>query len=204
MFLVIIRLKMFKVYGFNEFHVTKVRSCSIIHSCQDHDGLCNHCLSRFHQDGTSSRAARKTDPSGLSASTLDGSSRLISLSKHSKSRSPFPEKWSNICTSRFWHQLCNYYLVVDLTHGTGAKLTTLLWARRKTESHIIAKSHSTKSKSSWARLIHHIQWHHQILTKQCAHCGHADFKYITSHSKLSKIIKNMRKPCGHAGCHEIW
>ena len=93
------------------------------------------------------------------------------------------------------------YLVVDLTHGTGAKLTTLLWARRKTESHIIAKSHSTKSKSPWARLIHHIQWHHRILTKQC---GHAEFNCITSHSKISKNIKNMRKPCGHAGCHEIW
>ena len=52
---------------------------------------------------------------------------------------------------------CNYYLVVDLTHGTGAKLTALLWARRKTESHGIAKPHSTKSKSPWARLIHHIQ-----------------------------------------------
>ena len=61
------------------------------------------------------------------------------------------------------------YLVVDLTHGTGAKLTTLLWARRKTESHTIAKSHSTKNKSPWARLIHHIQWHHRILTKLCAH-----------------------------------
>ena len=64
-----------------------------------------------------------------------------------------------------------HYLVVDITHATGAKLTTLLWARRKTESHTIAKSYNTKSKSPWALLIYHIQWHHQILTRQCAHCG---------------------------------
>ena len=48
-----------------------------------------------------------------------------------------------------------FYLVVALTHAIYPKLTPLLRARRKTESHAIAKTHTTNTKSHCARLIHH-------------------------------------------------
>ncbi len=35
--------------------------------------------------------------------------------------------------------------------------------------------------------------------KLLKHCGHADFKYIISHSRVSKTINITRKPCGHPG-----
>ena len=47
------------------------------------------------------------------------------------------------------------YLVVALTHAIYPKLTPLLRARRKTESHAIAKTHTTNSKSHCAQLIQH-------------------------------------------------
>ena len=76
------------------------------------------------------------------------------------------------------------YLVVALTHATYPKLAPLLRARRKTESHAIAKTHTTNSKSHCARLIQHIHWHHQTLTKPCAHgVKHKDSSFQLSHQR---------------------
>ena len=60
--------------------------------------------------------------------------------------------------------------MVALTHAIYPKLTPLLRARRETESHAIATTHATNNKSHCARLIQHIHWHHQILTKPNAQC----------------------------------
>ena len=69
-------------------------------------------------------------------------------------------------------------------HAIYRKLTPLLRARRKTESHTIAKTHTTNSKSQWARLIQHMHWHHQVLTKPCAHCEeHQENSFQPSHQR---------------------
>ena len=78
------------------------------------------------------------------------------------------------------------YLVVALSHAIYLKLTPLLRARRKTESHAIAKTHATNSKSQWARLIQHIHWHHQILTKPGPHCVKQKKTQSKSHTTNSK------------------
>ena len=76
------------------------------------------------------------------------------------------------------------YWVVALSHAIYLKLTPLLRTRRKTESHAIAKTPTTNSKSQWARLIQHIHWHHQILTKPCAHCEeHKENSFQPSHQR---------------------
>ena len=76
------------------------------------------------------------------------------------------------------------YLVVALTHAIYPKLAPLLRARRKTESHAIAKTHTTNSKSHCARLIQHIHWHHQTLTKPCAHgVKHKESSFQLSHQR---------------------
>ena len=72
---------------------------------------------------------------------------------------------SHTATPRPQSMECHKYLVVALTHAIYPKLTPLLRSRRKTESHAIAKTHTTNSKSHCARLIQHILLHHQILRK---------------------------------------
>ena len=44
--------------------------------------------------------------------------------------------------------------------------------------------HTANSKSQWARLIQHIHWHHQVLTKPCAHCvEHQENSFQPSHQR---------------------
>ena len=100
-----------------------------------------------------------------------------------------------------------------LTHAIYPKLTPLLRARRKTESQAIAKTHTTNSKSHCARLIHHIQWHHQTLTKPNAQCCKTQKKRSDSHATNSKshcarLIQHthwhhqvLAKPCPHCVEH---
>ena len=72
------------------------------------------------------------------------------------------------------------YLVVGLTHAIYPKLTPLLRARRKTECHAIAKTHTANSESH----IQQIHWHHQIFTKPCARCvRHKESSVQLSHHR---------------------
>ena len=93
-----------------------------------------------------------------------------------------PTFWNNFSKFLWFFHSC--YLVVALTHAIYPKLTPLLRARKKTESHAIAKTHTTNSKSHCARLIQHIHWHHQVLTKPCAHCvKHKENSFQLSHQR---------------------
>ena len=68
-----------------------------------------------------------------------------------------------------------------------------------------------KTRSPWARLIHHIQWHHQILTKQCAHCGkqpesQSERNIVKTRSPWARLIHHIQwhhqiftKKCAHCG-----
>ena len=93
-----------------------------------------------------------------------------------------PTFWNNFSKFLWFFHSC--YLVVALTHAIYPKLTPLLRARRKTESHAIAKTHTTNSKSQCARLIQHIHWQHQTVTKPCAHCvKHKENSFQLSHQR---------------------
>ena len=119
-----------------------------------------------------------------------------------------------LCTSLSIYYSSLTYWVVALSHAIYLKLTPLLRARRKTESHVIAKTHTTNSKSQWARLIQHIHWHHQILTKPGPHCVKQKETQSNSHTANSKsqwarLIQHIHwhhqvltKPCAHCVEHQ--